>query len=190
MRPAESGGHDFDDWLRRQFALTLGPERGRRGHPADALYASGSRTSRRKRRAPRSSMLATVGAKAVIVAAAAVLATGGAAAAVATGNVKPASWGQHVVETVRGCQADRGDPGSGTRGIGGCVSTITRQHGAQHRSGSTSGAHKNAAGAPSSLPGKRLGQPQNGPPGGNGAPGAGQGQGAAHGDSDKASHGH
>jgi hypothetical protein len=133
----------------------------------------------------RSSILAAVSAKAVAGAAAAALATGGAVAALATGSVKPATWGQHVVQTVRDCQADRADPGTSTRGIGQCVSAVAGQHGDQQRNRHAGAAPEGTPGSPSPLPGKRLGQTKNGPPAANGKkgnpPGHSQGGGAANG---------
>jgi hypothetical protein len=146
--------------------------------------------------AVRSSVLAAVSAKAVAVAAAAALATGGAAAALATGSVKPANWGQQVVQAVRDCQADRADPGTSTRGIGQCVSAVARQHGDQQRTRHAGAAPEGTPGSPSPLPGKRLGATKNGSPGANGKkgspPGAGQGNGQGSGPANAggAAHGH
>ena len=183
---------DFDEWLTRQFSLTLGPERGPRAHPADAAYAAASRTRAGRLPAARSGILAPFSAKAVVGAVAAALATGGAVAALATGSVQPATWGQHVVQTVRDCQAGRTAPGTSARGIGQCVSAVAGQHGGQQRARHTSASPTATPGSPSPLPGKRLGQTQNGPPASKGKKGnpPGHGQGSAPANAAGAAHGH
>jgi hypothetical protein len=61
----------------------------------------------------------------VVAAAAAVTVAG----AVTTGSLNPIIWGQTVTDTVQSCKADIAN--SGQHGIGICVSTVAKTHGAQ-----------------------------------------------------------
>jgi hypothetical protein len=66
----------------------------------------------------------------VLIAAAAVALAGTTALAAVTGSANPQVWGQYVEDVVTTCKSQLE---TGQHGIGGCVSVIARQKGAQQR---------------------------------------------------------
>lgn len=159
-------GAGFEDWLRREFRLTLGPERGPRPGPAVARYSVASRTAERTFMA---SILAALGTRAAAGGAIAALAASGAVgAAAASGSANPVHWGQHVVQAVERCKdtfRDHQVTDGGPRNVGQCVSAIARQHGAQQQAehasdelASPTPRPGNLEGQKSPLPGQREGQ--------------------------------
>jgi hypothetical protein len=183
MRSTESDSTTgFEDWLRKQFSLTLSSERGPRPRPADARYAAAWRTAGTgftavpSSRARPASPLRALTTRAVAAGALAVLAAGGATAAIAaTGSVSPINWGQRVVQAVEQCKDEvRGPQGPSQSdahpGIGQCVSAVAREQGEQQRSRHAGAASPRATASPaqSPSPGKHLGQAGKGPAAANG----------------------
>ncbi len=103
MKPVRRDG-DFERWLDGELKRTV-PVRGPSPRAAQAAY----------RRLPSGAvpgLLRSITARGLAVLAAAALTIGGGAvvATAATGTANPASWGQMVVEVVRGCGEAGGDP--------------------------------------------------------------------------------